>query len=161
MSGLVRRSLGQDPGAGRWSWRRLGGVLVSTTLTLTPHRRCASGRNRSIPTISAGPTDVGPVDVSAVDTEAWDSPTPRGLGGGAGCSRAEDGRTVRGWLDAYPDLNVSSRHNRCDSMEDATWGSAPGSKAAGTAAESANSRAARGAGLPELERGRRLVVKRA
>ena len=37
-------------------------------LTLKVYRRCAPERNRSIPTIPAGRTDVGPAHVSAVDT---------------------------------------------------------------------------------------------
>jgi len=49
---------------------RRDGVSVSTALTSILHRRCTSGRNRSIPTILAGCVDGGLVDVSAVDTEA-------------------------------------------------------------------------------------------
>ena len=45
-----------------------GRSLVSTALTLTPYRRCTPERNRSIPTIPAGCTDVWPANVSAVDT---------------------------------------------------------------------------------------------
>ena len=45
-----------------------GRSLVSTALTLTPYRRCTPERNRSIPTMPAGRTDVGPANVSAVDT---------------------------------------------------------------------------------------------
>ena len=37
-------------------------------LTLKAYRRCTPERNRSIPTIPAGRTDVGPANVSAVDT---------------------------------------------------------------------------------------------
>ena len=37
-------------------------------LTLKAYRRCMLERNRSIPTIPAGRTDVGPANVSAVDT---------------------------------------------------------------------------------------------
>ena len=61
--------------AGRWSWKRgqdegkrSGGASVSTVLTLTPNRDCSPRKNRSIPTIPAGRTDVGPANVSAVDT---------------------------------------------------------------------------------------------
>ena len=45
-----------------------GRSLVSMVLTLTPYQRCTPERNRSIPTIPAGRTDVGPANVSAVDT---------------------------------------------------------------------------------------------
>ena len=37
-------------------------------LTLKAYRRCTLERNRRIPTIPAGCTDVGPANVSAVDT---------------------------------------------------------------------------------------------
>ena len=43
-------------------------MSVSTALTLTPNRDCTPERNRRIPTIPAGRTDVGPANVSAVDT---------------------------------------------------------------------------------------------
>ena len=43
-------------------------MSVSTALTLTPNRDCTPERNRRIPTIPAGRTDVGPAHVSAVDT---------------------------------------------------------------------------------------------
>ena len=50
-------------------WR--DGVSVSTALTSILHRRCTSGRNRSIPTILAGCVDGGLVNVSALDTKPW------------------------------------------------------------------------------------------
>ena len=37
-------------------------------LKLKEYRRCTPERNRRIPTIPAGRTDVGPANVSAVDT---------------------------------------------------------------------------------------------
>ena len=43
-------------------------MWVSMVLTLKAYRRCMLERNRSIPTILAGCTDVGPAHVSAVDT---------------------------------------------------------------------------------------------
>ena len=43
-------------------------MWVSMMLTLKAYRRCTPERNRSIPTIPAGRTDVGPANVSAVDT---------------------------------------------------------------------------------------------
>ena len=43
-------------------------MWVSMVLTLKAYRRCMLERNRSIPTILAGCTDVGPANVSAVDT---------------------------------------------------------------------------------------------
>ena len=43
-------------------------MWVSTALTSQAHRRCASGRNRRIPTIPTGNIDAGHVHVSAVDT---------------------------------------------------------------------------------------------
>ena len=43
-------------------------MRVSMVLTLTPNRDCTPVKNRSIPTIPAGRTDVGPANVSAVDT---------------------------------------------------------------------------------------------
>ena len=46
------------------AWR----VVVSTVLTSQARRRRTPKRNRRIPTIPAGRTDVVPVDVSAVDT---------------------------------------------------------------------------------------------
>ena len=46
------------------AWR----VVVSTVLTSQARRRRTPKRNRRIPTIPAGRTDVGPVDVSAVGT---------------------------------------------------------------------------------------------
>ena len=45
-----------------------GRSLVSMVLTSQAHRRCASGRNRRIPTISAGCFGGRLVDVSAVNT---------------------------------------------------------------------------------------------
>ena len=72
--------------AGRWSWKRgqdegkrSGGASVSTALTLTPNRDCSPRKNRSIPTIPAGRTDVGPAHVSAVDTGPRRSESPWGL----------------------------------------------------------------------------------
>ena len=50
-------------------WR--DGVSVSTALTLTPNRRCTSGRNPSITTIIARCVDGGLGNVSAVDTKPW------------------------------------------------------------------------------------------
>ena len=41
---------------------------MSMVLTLKAYRRGTPERNRSIPTIPAGRTDVGPANVSAVDT---------------------------------------------------------------------------------------------
>ena len=46
-------------------------MWVSMVLTLKAYRRCTPERNRSIPTIPAGRTDVGPANVSAVDTKPW------------------------------------------------------------------------------------------
>ena len=43
-------------------------MWLSTALTSQAHRRCASGRNRRIPTIPTGNIDAGHVHVSAVDT---------------------------------------------------------------------------------------------
>ena len=43
-------------------------MWVSMVLTLKAYRRCTPERNRSIPTIPAGFTDVGTANVSAVDT---------------------------------------------------------------------------------------------
>ncbi|OLO78374.1 hypothetical protein BKH15_04070 [Actinomyces oris] len=43
-------------------------MWVSMVLTLTPNRDCTPVKNRRIPTIPAGRTDVGPANVSAVDT---------------------------------------------------------------------------------------------
>ena len=43
-------------------------MWVSMVLTLNPNRDCTPKRNRSIPPIPAGRTDVGPANVSAVDT---------------------------------------------------------------------------------------------
>ena len=43
-------------------------MWVSMVLTSIPHRRCTPKKNRRIPTIPAGRTDVGPANVSAVDT---------------------------------------------------------------------------------------------
>ena len=43
-------------------------MWVSTALTLTRIGTCTPERNRRIPTIPAGRTDVGPANVSAVDT---------------------------------------------------------------------------------------------
>ena len=61
VSSLLRHPLGQEPWAGRWSWKRgqdegkrSGGASVSTALTLTPNRDCSPRKNRSIPTISVG-----------------------------------------------------------------------------------------------------------
>ena len=47
---------------------RHDGVWVSMVLTLTPNQDCTPVKNRRIPTIPAGRTDVGPANVSAVDT---------------------------------------------------------------------------------------------
>ena len=75
MSQPLRQSLGRGSGMGLvlpdvmvGRWRPPGGPAVSMVLTSPLHRRCTSGRNRSIPTILAGRTDGGIVDVSAVDT---------------------------------------------------------------------------------------------
>ena len=78
LSVVASEALARAGSRGRqWSWRRgwvegMGrdGVWVSMVLTSTLHRRCTSGRNRSIPTILAGCVDGGLVHVSAVDTEA-------------------------------------------------------------------------------------------
>ena len=43
-------------------------MWVSMVLTLEAYRRGTPVKNRSIPTIPAGRTDVGPANVSAVDT---------------------------------------------------------------------------------------------
>ena len=48
--------------------KRSGRSLVSMVLTSQAHRRCASGRNRRIPTIPAGNIGGRIVHVSAVDT---------------------------------------------------------------------------------------------
>ena len=45
-------------------------------LTLKAYRRCTPERNRRIPTIPAGCTDVGPANVSAVDTGPRRSESP-------------------------------------------------------------------------------------
>ena len=50
------------------SRRGMTGVWLSMVLTSQAHRRCASGRNRRIPTICAGCFDGRIVHVSAVDT---------------------------------------------------------------------------------------------
>ena len=78
MSWLLRHSLGREPGAGWWSWRRrcaegrgLAGPsrsLVSMVLTSQAHRRRTPKKNRRIPTIPTGCFGGWLVDVSAVDT---------------------------------------------------------------------------------------------
>ena len=55
-------------GAAMRGGKRPDGLSVSTALTSQAHQRRAPKKNRRIPTISAGRTDVGPANVSAVDT---------------------------------------------------------------------------------------------
>ena len=71
LGGTPGRACGPGGEGGAEGTRR-DGVSVSMVLTSTLHRRCAPGRNRSIPTILAACIDGGVVDVSAVDTESWD-----------------------------------------------------------------------------------------
>ena len=54
-------------------------MWVSMVLTLTPNRDCTPVKNRSIPTIPAGRTDIGPAHVSAVDTGPRRNESPWGL----------------------------------------------------------------------------------
>ena len=75
VSCLLRHSLGQEPWAGRWPWKRgqdegkrSGGSLVSMVLTSRVQRCCAPERNRRISTIPAGRFGGRLGNVSAVDT---------------------------------------------------------------------------------------------
>ena len=65
-------------------------MWVSMVLTLKAYRRCTPERNRSIPTIPAGCTDVGPANVSAVDTGPHRSRSESGV------RTAEPGAPVTG-----------------------------------------------------------------
>ena len=87
-------------------------------------------------------------------------------GRGAQCSSRQPGRVCAGpfkvvslvggavcdWRDTYPVLSLSSRRNRCGSVEDAVRRPVPAGTGAGTAGEQANSRAAWGADLPVRKR---------
>ena len=62
--------------------------------------------------------------------------------------------------DTYPSLSLSSRRNRCGSVETAERGPVPENAEADTAEGQASSRAGREVGLPALERRRRLGERR-
>ena len=80
---------------------------MSTTLTLTPHRRREPRRIRGIPTISAGHLDGGTANVSAVDTELPTGSNPRGLSGEAG--RPHQGPSHLSPSDSCPALLVPAQ----------------------------------------------------
>ena len=73
-------------------------MWVSMVLTLTPNRDCTPVKNRSIPTIPAGRTDVGPANVSAVDTGSRRSES--------GVRTAEPGTPVTGPSPPSPDRRL-------------------------------------------------------
>ena len=78
---------------------RHDGVWVSMVLTLTPNRDCTPVKNRRIPTIPAGRTDVGPAHVSAVDTGPRRSES--------GVLAAQPGASVTGPPPPSPDRRLS------------------------------------------------------
>ena len=89
--------------------KRSGRSLVSTALTSTPHRCCASGRNRRIPTIPAGCFGGRLVHVSAVDTG------PRGSESGV------LGGTARRRRGVEPPPQLSPALRRLPRPAPATW----------------------------------------
>ena len=73
-------------------------MWVSMVLTLKAYRRGTPERNRRIPTISAGRTDVGPAHVSTVDTGPRRSES--------GVRTAEPGAPVTGPSPPSPDRHL-------------------------------------------------------